>query len=164
MNRLWIFLLLAASALGGCSRDRPDQGAEGAPASPGEAAVRTDEFSPVALSEPLPDGFVLPFRYHLRDDRTFDLANGSTERRIVIDVLDGDPAVARKAVDRMFEEQGFKPTKPTDYRKGQRVAYRHKDGRRINVTTWSRAGRRPQAPGAQAVMYFGWPVGASSGQ
>jgi hypothetical protein len=67
-------------------------------------------------------------------------------------------------VDRMFEEQGFKPSKPTEYRKGQRVAYRHKDGRRINVTTWSRAGRRPQAPGARAVVYFGWPVGASGGQ
>jgi hypothetical protein len=164
MNRFCIFLLRAVAALAGCSQDQPGQTDQPVSAAPGKAPVRTDGFSPVLLREPLPDGFVLPFRYHVRDDRTFDLDNGSTERRIVIDALDGDTTVVRKAVDRMFEEQGFKPTKPSDYRKGQRVAYRHKDGRHVNVTTWSRAGRKPQAPGAQAVVYFGWPVGASSGQ
>jgi hypothetical protein len=164
MNRFRILFLLAAVALAGCSEDQPGQADQPGSAAPSEQSVQANDFSPILLKEPLPDGFVFPFRYHVRDDRIFDLDKGGTERRIVIDALDGNVTVVRKAVDHMFEQQGFKPTKPTDYRKGQRVSYRHKDGRRVNVTSWSQTGRKPQAPGAQAVVYFGWPVEASGGQ
>lgn len=160
-NRFWFYLLVLAASIVGCSDKSPDSGN---PAETPAPISQASEFAPSLLKTPLPGGFDFPLRYHVRDDRIFELNGGAVERRIVIDALDGNVTVVRKAVDRMFQEQGFKGSTPTDYKNGQRVSYRHRDGRRVNVTSWSKAERKPQAPGAQAVVYFGWPVAGSEGR
>ena len=156
---LFAFLpLLLAFGFAGCERQAGDdtagQPADAARGSHGDSAPTPGK----QLAEPLPGGFELPFAYHLREDRVADLGDGRSERRVLVDVLKGNVASARKQINAAFKEKGFAAGRAVENRGGMRVSYRHKDGRWVNVTYWSQAERKPQARGAKAVVYFGFPT------
>lgn len=157
-KRLILLMLLLGGALSAC--DRTPSQAEQTQADAKPAASAASKFPAKTLQSPLPDGFSLPFAYHVRDDRTAVVNEALTERRILVDVLDGNVGTARKQLTAMFKDQGFMGTRPVENRGGQRVVYRHEDGRRVSVTYWSAQERKPQAHGAKAVVYFGWAVPA----
>lgn len=155
-NKQFIVLTLFGVLLMGCDRV-PPQPQSGTHEEPRQRSARS-QFSAKALENPLPDGFSLPFAYHVRDDRLVPVNDALTERRILVDVLDDDVRSVRKQLTAMFKERGFLGTRPSENKGGQRVVYRHQDGRRVSVTYWSANERKPKARGAEAVVYFGWAI------
>lgn len=155
IKKMCVFSLLLGVALVGCNREPSHAtAASEAPLSRDGHPAR----APEVLKPPLPDGFSLPLSFHVRDDRVVNVKEGVTERRILIDVLDADVSLARKRVTAMFKDKGFRGTRPVAHKGGQRVVYRHEDGRRVSVTFWSDQERKPQARNGRAVIYFGWVV------
>lgn len=149
MKRItFVLALFSIVFLAGCG----DKGADGAKS--GDSAKHA--FEPAALATPLPDGFKLPFVYHVRADRVSQLADGKQLRGIDVDVMDRSEAIASNAVAAMFAKAGFRASKAVDAKGGKRITYRHPDGRRVSVIMWSKTGRKTHAPGAKASAYFGW--------
>lgn len=154
-KRLIVLTLLGVLSVG-CDR-APSPPQSGVQEEPRQQPARP-KFPAKALESPLPDGFSLPFAYHVREDRVARVKDALTERRILVDVLDADVGSVRKQLTAMFKERGFLGTRPSENKGGQRVVYRHQDGRRVSVTYWSAEERKPKARGAEAVVYFGWAI------
>ncbi len=107
------------------------------------------------LEEPLPEAFELPFAYHLRSDRVVE--GEGPERRIQVDVFGLNADGTLEAITRRFRDQGYRPSKPRARTEGgQRVIYRHEDGRHATASVWAPDQKKTVSPGAESVAYIAW--------
>lgn len=122
-----------------------------------------DTFTRQRLDQALPGGFEIPFDYHLRSDRVVD--GEGPERRIQVDVFGADADGALDAITRNFRGQGFRASRPRDRTEGgQRVVYRHEDGRYATASTWTPDQKKTASPRAEAVAYIAWRLEAAATQ
>ncbi|WP_438998617.1 acyltransferase family protein [Variovorax beijingensis] len=107
------------------------------------------------LAQPLPDGFVFPFRHAVRWDRVSTLSSGRRQRSVDVDILATDPARGMRDLERMLLEAGFVASRPREHRRGVAKNYRHDDGRWINTIYWPRPAKK-HAAGARGRATIGW--------
>ncbi len=154
MKKTLFALAFASAMLAGCgqkSADEPAKTAEAEESTQGAASITT-------LSTPLPDGMVLPFRYHVRADRMQPLDEKSQLRLIDIDVLDLDKTAANREIGKMLSKAGFRGSSPSPSKGGTRITYRRPDGGKVSVIIWDKQGRKVHAHGAKSSAYLGWTV------
>lgn len=163
MKKTMLILALAAlpPLLAGCGPQPPT--AEPTTAADGRARPAGDTFARQRLDQALPGGFEMPFDYHLRSDRVVD--GEGPERRIQVDVFGADADGALEAITRNFRDQGFRASRPRDRTEGgQRVVYRHADGRHATASTWTPEQKKTVAPRAEAVAYIAWRLESASAE
>lgn len=158
MNRR--ILAAVVLALAGCS-DNGDRAAATASPSQPAAVTAPQSTAPTGqsgqLQEPMPEGVEIPFAYHLRSDKIAPDNKGGSERRVVVEYLEGSPdAVADKASNAMTTA-GFKLGKRGTMSNGNvRMLFRKKGyGRAIVVVTQDLAGR-PKNPAAVGRVVYKW--------
>lgn len=152
LNKI-IAVAVIALFLGACS-DKTQTESTSRPRQEEPRAVRT-------LESPLPDGFVLPLEYTVRDDRAIALKNGKMQRRMYLDFFDKDAERVRKDVTKMFKDAGFKASKPVPSKGGSLVNYRHEDGRHVSSIIWSDSERKILTPQATGTLFLGWTAGGA---
>jgi hypothetical protein len=171
MNRL-IAVSLLSLGLAACGPSS-DPGAA-APASP---TASTDTAAPAVAETPaaqpapkgrklrqaLPNDVVLPFAYHARTDRVVQTPRGDYQRRVNVELLEGDAASTTDALIAAMRKGGYRPGKPTTRADGSiRVAFSHKQTGRVVAVVSNQLPAKPVNAAARGKLLLVLPADAPS--
>lgn len=165
------FAALCTALLAGCS-DKPSPpettgpaASAGAESGPEPVAAPPDELRPTRgeLAAPLPEGVVLPFRYHVRSDGPSATEQGAPRRRMRLEFLEGDVATVAGQVEDALVAAGFTVggTDTTDAG-ATRTNYR-KDGFGRVTAVVGPTGDAVD-PEARGLLILDWPAGDAGGK
>lgn len=123
---------------------------EGAPSAGVIAPSTTDS------SLGLPDGLVVPFQYNVVMDRTVEVREGLTQRRIVGEVFGNNLDEQEQAMQDALSAAGYKAGRPREQGATRTVNYR-KDGEvRLAVSFAKEVPERVRREGATGTMRMTW--------
>jgi hypothetical protein len=157
MRTIVIALVLLAGAA--CNRQQPNDTTAPA-ATPTEATASTVEkpkpaFERQDLEAPLPEGFVLPFAYHRVADNLGKTADGKPQRRILVEILEGDAAMAQQGITDALVAKGFGQPVIEPLAGVNQLAFSRADGVTVIVKVDPRP-KRVRAPNATGTVHMIW--------
>lgn len=149
-------VLLACAA---CNRQQPnDTTAPAATAT--EATASTAEkpktaFERQDLETPLPEGFELPFAYHRVADNLGKTADGKPQRRILVEILEGDAATAQQGIVNALVAKGFGQPVIEPVAGLNQLTFSRADGVTVIVKIDPQP-KRVRAPNATGTVHMTW--------
>lgn len=107
---------------------------------------------------PLPEGVVINFPFHFRIDRIAPNKNGQLNRRVVLEIVDGDLAGSFDSAKQSLLEAGYQPSGKLkgSAAKKQSQKFKKKGAPTITLSSNVRVGKKPSNPSAVGVVYFDW--------
>lgn len=148
-------VLLAGTA---CNRQQPSETTAPA-ATPTEVASTVETPKPAFerkdLESPLPEGFELPFVYHRVADNLGKTADGKPQRRILVEVLEGDAAAAQQAMVTALAAKGFGEPVIEPVAGVNQLTFSRADGVTVIVKVDS-APKRVRAANATGTVHMTW--------
>jgi hypothetical protein len=150
-------VLLAVTA---CNRQQPnDTTAPAATATEATAAGAVEKpksaFERQDLETPLPEGFELPFAYHRVADNLGKTADGKPQRRILVEILEGDAAAAQQGIVNALVAKGFGQPVIEPVAGINQLTFSRADGVTVIVKVDPQP-KRVRAPNATGTVHMTW--------
>ncbi len=118
--------------------------------------VEREERDPAILPRRLTHGVRFRFPYRFRRDRVFLLPTGHTQRRVIVELPDGDLVLVARRLRAALTEKGFTGGRAREEEGGVRANYLHEDGTKVITKLKYLVAATEERSAAQASLYFAW--------
>lgn len=118
--------------------------------------VEREKRYPAILPRRLTHGVRFRFPYRFRRDRVFLLPTGHTQRRVIVELPDGDLVLVARRLRAALTEKGFTGGRAREEEGGTRANYVHEDGTKIITKLKYPIGATEERSATQASLYFAW--------
>jgi len=156
-----VLILLVAGLLAACSDNTPvDQGAASPASGPADTSLVQADCVGEGFYSPLPAGVTVSFPFHFRIDRISPNSKGKMNRRVVLEIVEGDTAAAFESAKQSLLDAGYRLNgEPKgDPAKKQLQKFKKEGSPAITLKSDTNVGKKPSNPAAIGVVYFDWLV------